>query len=153
MPDEKPTNKSFFKTNLSRSIQLRKNMSKADIVSSINELEDLMTGDKLMTKPPILKGRIPILHDIVEPAETSTRAQQQASIEAADIPPFSSAEGLNQLVNIVNQKLSRELEVAVSSLHEKLRDRIAYELKTQLKKIETKKSSPFRFRSPSKPAT
>ena len=95
-----------------------------DITESIDELETLIEETKLPAKP---QSEIPVLNDIVDPAEvaatTTTNTVEDISLEK-----------LNELVESVDRKLSSELDSPVDILKETIKDSIIDDLKEELKK-------------------
>jgi len=116
-------------------------ITETDIVESIDELESLIEETDT---PPKLHDEIPVLNDIVDPAEAGGEAQGEPSTATAtttnkidDIP----LERLNELVNIVDRKLSSELDSFVDLLKDTIKTSIIDELKEELKKGVTQKDS------------
>ena len=99
-------------------------INETDIVESIDELETLIEETDT---PPELHDEIPVLNDIVDPAE-ATAAATTDKIE--DIP----LERLNELVDTVDRKLSSELDSYVDLLKDTIKTSIIDELKEELKK-------------------
>lgn len=99
-------------------------INETDIVESIDELETLIEETDT---PPELHDEIPVLNDIVDPAE-ATAAATTNKIE--DIP----LERLNKLVDTVDRKLSSELDSYVDLLKDTIKTSIIDELKEELKK-------------------
>ena len=109
-------------------------ISKADIAESIDELEELIVETKL---PPKLYPEIPVLNDVVDPAEARRYAQSETSTESTTdhedkIEDFPS-DRLNELVDKVDRSLSKELDSLVDILKDTIKDSIINELKEQLK--------------------
>jgi hypothetical protein len=107
----------------------------ADIAESIIELEDLIVETKF---PPKLFPEIPVLNNIVDPAEARQYAQSRTSTESTNghedkLEDFPS-DRLNELVNKVDRNLSKELDSLVDILKDTIKDSIISELKEQLKK-------------------
>ena len=105
----------------------------ADITESIDELESLIAETKL---PPKLQSEIPVLNDIVDPAEVTKYTQEEPSTAPASINSIEdvSFEKLNELVDTVDRKLSSELDSLVDLLKDTIKDSIIDELKQELKK-------------------
>lgn len=101
------------------------------IVDSIDELEELIAETKL---PPKLQPGIPVLNDFVDAAEARGYVEAKSMTSSANTSTKGtkdlSSEKLDELVNIVDQKLSNELGSIVSTL----KDNIIDELKQELKK-------------------
>ena len=109
----------------------------ADITESIDELESLIEESKLPAKP---QNEIPVLNDIVDPAEVSGYTQGKSSTAATTTTNTIediSLEKLNELVNSVDRKLSSELDSLVDILKETIKDSIIDDLKEELKKGAT----------------
>ena len=109
----------------------------ANITESIDELESLIEETKL---PTISQSEIPVLNDIVEPAEVAGYTQGKSSTAASTTTNTIddiSVEKLNELVNSVDRKLSSELDSLVDILKETIKDSIIDDLKEELKKGTT----------------
>ncbi len=114
-------------------------ISEADITESIGELESLIAENGISSGPlPRLYPEIPVLNDIVDPAEARRYAQPKTSTESGSTPDDRTEDfpidRLNKLVDTVDQKLSNELDSLVDILKDTIKDRIIDELKVQLKK-------------------
>lgn len=112
-----------------------------DIVESIDELESLIEETDM---PPKLLDEIPVLNDIVDPAEATGYTPDGSSTAAVtttdkidDIP----IERLNELVDTVDRKLSSELDSFVDLLKDTIKTSIIDELKEELKKGAAQKDS------------
>jgi len=109
-------------------------ITETDIVESIDELEGLIEETDM---PPKVHDEIPVLNDIVDPAKAGGAAQGEPSTATAtttnkiDDIPF---ERLNELVDIVDRKLSSELDSFVDLLKDTIKTSIIDELKEELKK-------------------
>jgi hypothetical protein len=110
-------------------------ISEADITESIDELDELIVETKLSPK---LYTEIPVLNDIVDPAEARRYAQSETSTESSTTPDDKiedfPIDRLNKLVDKVDKKLSNELDSLVDILKDTIKDSIIDELKEQLKK-------------------
>jgi len=114
-------------------------ISEADITESIGELESLIAENGISSGPlPRLYPEIPVLNDIVDPAEARRYAQPKTSTESGSTPDNRiedfPIDKLNKLVDTVDKKLSNELDPLVDILKDTIKDRIIDELKVQLKK-------------------
>ena len=119
-------------------------ISEADIAESIDELEELIVETKL---PPKLYPEIPVLNDVVDPAEARRYVQSETSTESTSdhedkIEDFPS-DRLNELVDKIDRNLSKELDSLVDILKDTIKDSIINELREQLKKetAQTEKSA------------
>jgi hypothetical protein len=113
----------------------------ANITESIDELEGLIEETKLPAKS---QSEIPVLNDIVDPAEVSGYTQGKSSTAASTTTNTIediSLEKLNELVNSVDRKLSSELDSLVDILKETIKDSIIDDLKEELKKGATQMES------------
>ena len=113
----------------------------ADITESIDELENLIEETKLPAKP---QNEIPVLNDIVDPAEVAGYTQGESSTAATTTTNTIediSLEKLNELVDSVDRKLSTELDSLVDILKETIKDSIIDDLKEELKKGATQTES------------
>ena len=118
-------------------------IAETDIVESIDELENLIEETDT---PPKLHDEIPVLNDVVDPAEI-TAAATTNKIE--NIP----LERLNELVDTVDRKLSSELDSYVDLLKDTIKTSIIDELKEELKKGTTQMdSAPSESDSPDDPS-
>jgi len=110
-------------------------ISEADITESIDELDELIVETKLSPK---LYTEIPVLNDIVDPAEARRYAQSETSTESSITPDDKNEDfpidRLNKLVDKVDKKLSNELDSLVDILKDTIKDSIIDELKEQFKK-------------------
>ena len=118
-------------------------ISEADIAESIDELEELIVETKL---PPKLYPEIPVLNDVVDPAEARRYAQSETSTESTSdhedkIEGFPS-DRLNELVDKIDRTLSKELDSLVDILKDTIKDSIINELREQLKKEIVQKDIP-----------
>ncbi len=112
-------------------------MHEANITESIDELENLIEETKLPANP---QSEIPVLNDIVDPAEVAGYTQGKSSTAATTTTNTIediSLEKLNKLVDSVDQKLSSELDSLVDILKETIKDSIIDDLKEELKKGAT----------------
>lgn len=114
-------------------------ISEADITESIGELESLIAENGISSGPlPRLYPEIPVLYDIVDPAEARRYAQSKTSTESSSTPDNRiedfPIDKLNKLVDTVDKKLSNELDPLVDILKVTIKNRIIDELKVQLKK-------------------
>ncbi len=112
-----------------------------DIVESIDELESLIEETDT---PPKLHDEIPVLNDVVDPADATGYTPDGSSTAAVtttdkieDIP----LERLNKLVDTVDRKLSSELDSYVDLLKDTIKTSIIDELKEELKKGATQMDS------------
>ena len=125
----------------------------ADIAESIDELENLIGETK---PPPKLQSEIPVLNDIVDPAEVTGYARDGSSTAATTTTnniEELSLEKLNELVDTVDRKLSSELDSLVDILKETIKDSIIDDLKEELKKGATQmESAPSETDSPDDPS-
>ncbi len=125
----------------------------ADITESIDELESLIKETKLPAKP---QNEIPVLNDIVDPAEVAGYTQGESSTAATTTTSTIediSLEKLNELVDSVDRKLSSELDSLVDILKETIKDSIIDDLKEELKKGAAQtEPAPSKTDSPDKPS-
>jgi len=112
-----------------------------DIVESIDELESLIEETDT---PPKVHDEIPVLNDVVDPADATGYTPDGSSTAAVtttdkieDIP----LERLNKLVDTVDRKLSSELDSYVDLLKDTIKTSIIDELKEELKKGATQMDS------------
>ena len=112
-----------------------------DIVESIDELESLIEETDT---PPKVHDEIPVLNDIVDPADATGNTHGESSTAAVnttdkieDIP----LERLKKLVDTVDRKLSSELDSYVDLLKDTIKTSIIDELKEELKKGATQMDS------------
>jgi len=126
---------------MSKDKQDNAGITETDIVESIDELESLIEETDT---PPKLQDEIPVLNDIVDPAEAIEYTQDESSTAAAttinkieDIP----LERLNALVDTVDRKLSSELDSYVDLLKDTIKTSIIDELKEEIKKGATQMDS------------
>ena len=117
--------------------------SEANITESIDELDELIVETKLSPK---LYPVIPVLNDIVDPAEARRYEQSKTLTESSSTPDDKiedfPIDRLNKLVDTVDQKLSNELDSLVDILKDTIKDSIIDELKEQLKKEIVQKDIP-----------
>jgi len=118
-------------------------ISETDIAESIDELEELIVETK---PPPKLYPEIPVLNDVVDPAEARRYAQSETSAESTSahedkIEDFPS-DRLNELVDKIDQNLSKELDSLVDILKDTIKDSIINELREQLKKETAQTEKP-----------
>jgi hypothetical protein len=124
----------------------------ADITESIDELENLIGETKLPAKP---QSEIPVLNNIVDPAEVAgyTRGESSTAATTTNTIEDISLEKLNELVDTVDRKLSSELDSLVDILKETIKDSIIDDLKEELKKGAAQmESAPSKTDSPDKPS-
>ena len=112
-----------------------KSSHKADIVDSIGKLEDLIAETE---RPLKLEPEIPVLTDIVDPAKVRKYAKtktniQSVSTETGPLEDFPTKK-LSELANLVDQKMSNELDSLVKGLKRTIKNSIIDEIKEQLKK-------------------
>ena len=122
-------------------------ISEADITESIGELESLIAENGISSGPlPRLYPGIPVLNDIVDPAEARRYEQSKTLTESSSTPDDKiedfPIDRLNKLVDTVDQKLSNELDSLVDILKDTIKDSIIDELKEQLKKEIVQKDIP-----------
>ena len=138
---------------MARDKQDNAGMYEANITESIDELESLIEESKLPAKP---QNEIPVLNDIVDPAEVSGYTQGKSSKAASTTTSTIediSLEKLNELVNSVDRKLSSELDSLVDILKETIKDSIIDDLKEELKKGATQtEPAPSKTDSSDKPS-
>jgi hypothetical protein len=124
----------------------------ANITESIDELESLIGETKLPAKP---QNEIPVLNDIVDPAEAAGYTQGESSTApttTTNTIEDISLEKLNELVDSVDRKLSSELDSLVDILKETIKDSIIDDLKEELKKGATQtEPAPSETDSPDDP--
>jgi hypothetical protein len=124
----------------------------ANITESIDELESLIEETKLPAKP---QNEIPVLNDIVDPAEAAGYTQGESSTApttTTNTIEDISLEKLNELVDSVDRKLSSELDSLVDILKETIKDSIIDDLKEELKKGATQtEPAPSETDSPDDP--
>jgi len=122
---------------------LHSKISEANITESIDELDELIVETKLSPK---LYPVIPVLNDIVVPAEARRYVRSKTSTESSSTPDDKIEDflidRLNKLVDTVDQKLSNELDSLVNILKDTIKDSIIDELKEQLKKEIVQKDIP-----------
>ena len=110
-------------------------LSEADIAESIDELDILIAETSLPPKP---QAEIPVLTDVIDPAEARRYAQPETSIKSSgtldDKTEDFSIDRLNKLFDTVDQKLSNELDSLVDILKDTIKGCIIDELKEPLKK-------------------
>jgi len=99
-------------------------INETDIVESIDELENLIEETDT---PPKVHDEIPVLNDVVDPAEITAAA----TTDKIEVIPL---ERLNELVDTVDRKLSSELDSYVDLLKDTIKTSIIDELKEELKK-------------------
>ena len=112
-----------------------------DIVESIDELESLIEETDM---PPKLLDEIPVLNDIVDPADATGNAHGESStaiVTTTDKIDDIPIERLNELVDTVDRKLSSELDSFVDLLKDTIKTSIIDELKEELKKGASQKDS------------
>ena len=116
-------------------------ITEADIVESIDELENLIDDTKL---PPKLHDEIPVLNDVVDPDEVTGYSQNESETATTTTNNIEGIplERLNELVNTVDRKLSSELDSFVDLLKDTIKTSIIDELKEELKKGATQMDSP-----------
>jgi gas vesicle protein len=125
-------------------------ITEANIAESIDELENLIEDTDT---PPKLHDEIPVLNDVVDPAEATGDEQGESATATTDKIEDIPLERLSELVDTVDRKLSSELDSFVDLLKDTIKTSIIDELKEELKKGATQmKSAPSETDTPDDPS-